>query len=50
VALMMATISHRKEIWNMTIQLQGRRSLAEIVAGLVSVFGLLVLLSAIFRG
>lgn len=50
VALLMATVSHRKEIRGLTVQLQGRRSLAEIVAALVSVFGLLVLLSAIFRG
>jgi len=50
VALLMATMSHRKEIRSMSVQLQGRRSLAEIVAGLVSGFGFLVLLSAIFRG
>jgi putative membrane protein len=50
VALLMATIAHRKEMRGLSVQLQGRRSLAEIVAALVSGFGILVLLSAIFRG
>ena len=50
VALLFATVSHRREIRCMSGQLGGRRSLAEIVAGLVSAFGLWVLLSAILRG
>jgi putative membrane protein len=49
VALLMATFAHRKDVRALGAQLGKRRSLAEIVAGLVSVFGLLVLLSAIFR-
>ena len=51
VALSMATLAHRREIKTLTIQMGGgRRSLAELVAALISVFGILVLLSAIFRG
>jgi putative membrane protein len=50
LALLMATISHRRETQGMRIYLEGRRSMAQIVAGLVSVFGLAVLLSTIFRG
>ena len=49
LALLLATISHHKEVRAMAAHLGGKRSLAEVVAGLVSVFGLLVLLSAIFR-
>jgi hypothetical protein len=49
VALLLATFSHRREVRVLAVHLGGRRSLAEIVAALVSVFGLLVLLSAIFR-
>jgi len=50
VALVMATISHRKEIRGLADHLDGRRSNAQVVAALVSVFGLLVLFSAIFHG
>ena len=50
VALLMATISHRREVRGMAAQLGGRRSMAEIVAVLVSAFGLFVLFSAIFHG
>jgi len=49
VALVMATIAHRKEIRGLAVHLDGRRSSAEVVAALVSVFGLLVLFSAIFH-
>lgn len=49
VALLLATFSHHREVRVLAVHLGGRRSLAEIVAALVSVFGLLVLLSAIFR-
>jgi putative membrane protein len=50
VALVMAAIAHRKEIRGLSKELDGRRSSAQIVAALVSVFGLVVLLSAIFHG
>jgi putative membrane protein len=50
VSLLMATIAHHKEMLGLKVQLQGRRSLAQVVAALVSVFGILVLLSTIFRG
>jgi putative membrane protein len=50
VALLMATISHRREIRGLADHLDGRRSRAEVVAALVSVFGFLVLFSAIFHG
>jgi len=50
VALVMATLAHRKEIRGLANHLDGRRSSAEVVAALVSVFGLLVLFSAIFHG
>jgi inner membrane protein YidH len=51
VALFMATLAHRREIKTLTFQTGGRRqSLAEIVAAMISVFGVLLLLSAIFRG
>jgi putative membrane protein len=50
VALVLATVAHRKEIRGLSAQLPGRRSMAEIVAALVSVFGIAVLLCAVFRG
>jgi|SRR6516162_5169257 putative membrane protein len=50
VALVMATIAHRKEVRGLAQELDGRRSRAQIVAALVSVFGLVVLFSAIFHG
>jgi putative membrane protein len=49
ISLLGATISHRKEVRSMRAQLQGRHSLAEVIAWIVSVFGLLVLFSALFR-
>ena len=49
VALLMATFARRKEIRAIAVQLGGRHSLAELVAGLVGLLGLAVLLSAIFR-
>lgn len=48
-ALCLAVVSHRKETRNLTLHTGPRRSMAEIVAGLVSAFGLMVLLSAIFH-
>jgi putative membrane protein len=50
VTLLLATLAHRRDIRSISGQIEGkRRSLAELVAGLISVFGILVLLSAIFR-
>jgi len=49
VALLIATIARRREIRAIAAQLEGRHSLAELVAALVSLLGLAVLLSAIFR-
>ena len=49
MALLLATISHRREI--QTLKSDGeRRWLVEIVAAMIIVFGLMVLLSAIFNG
>ena len=51
VSLFVATLQNRKEVRQITPHLEERpRSLAELVAGIMSVFGILVLLSAIFRG
>jgi len=50
VALLGATISHRREIQRMRGVLHGRRSLAELLAWLVSAFGFLVFFSALIRG
>jgi len=50
VALTTATISHHKEIRGLSVNLGGRRSGAELVAALVSIFGVLILLTAIFHG
>ena len=50
VSLWVATIQHRKQIKFINSHLETRHhSLAEVIAGLVSLFGILVLLSAIFR-
>ena len=49
VALLLATLAHHKEVRGLADHLGKRRSLAVIVAGLVSLFGLAVLLSALFR-
>jgi len=51
VSLFMATIAHRRETKILAPQIGvRRRSLAELVAAMISVFGILLLLSAIFRG
>jgi len=50
IALLMATIAHWKQTRGLSENLNGRRSGAQIVAALVGVFGLFVLLTAIFRG
>jgi putative membrane protein len=50
VSLLLATIGHRREMRELGPEMKGgRRSLAEVVAGLVAVFGILVLLAALFR-
>lgn len=50
VSLLMATVQHRIQVREIRAYLTPPpRSLAEIVAGLVSIFGLLVLISAIFH-
>jgi putative membrane protein len=49
VSLLAATVSHRKEVRRMSGALHGRHSLAEVLAWLVSGFGLLVLFSTLFR-
>jgi putative membrane protein len=49
VSLLAATLSHRKQVRILRPLLDDRRSLAEIIAYFVSVFGILVLLSALFR-
>ena len=49
VALLMATIAHRKQTRSLAARFPGRHSLAQLVGALVGVFGLLVLLSTLFR-
>jgi len=49
VSLLMATIVHWKQTRGLSENLDGRRSGAQIVAGLVCIFGLFILLAAIFR-
>ena len=50
LSLFAATLQHRKAIRQIAPHLEERQhSLAELVAGIMSVFGILVLLAAIFR-
>jgi putative membrane protein len=49
LSLLGATMGHRRAVRGMRAQLQGRRSLAELVAFLIALFGLLILLAAVFR-
>jgi putative membrane protein len=49
VSLLAATVAHRKQVSTLRPLLAGRHSLAEIIAYFVSVFGLLVFFSAVFR-
>jgi len=49
VCLLLATLQHRKEVRSLSIALQSRRSLAEVIAWFVSVFGILVLVATVFR-
>jgi putative membrane protein len=46
VSLLTATVSHRREVQRFRAELKGRHSLAEVIAWLVSIFGLVVLCSA----
>jgi len=49
LSLLGATMGHRRAVRSMRAQLHGRRSLAELVAFLIALFGLLILLAAVFR-
>jgi putative membrane protein len=49
VSLLAATVSHRREGSGLRPLLSGRHSLAEVIAYFVSIFGILVLLSTLFR-
>jgi putative membrane protein len=49
VSLLAATLVHRREVRGLRPLLDGRHSLAEIIAYFVSIFGILVLLSTLFR-
>ena len=49
ISLLAATAAHRREVRGLRPLLDGRRSLAGIIAYFVSVFGILVLLSTLFR-
>jgi putative membrane protein len=49
VSLLGATIGHRRAIRSLSVQLPGRRSLAELVAFLIAIFGILLLLATVFR-
>ena len=50
IALLLATVAHRRDTRQLNELLGGRRrSLAQVVAALVCVFGILVFLAALFR-
>ena len=49
IALLMATVSHRRDVRELSPHMRKRRSMAEVVAGLISLFGLAVLFSALFH-
>jgi len=50
VALLLATFAHKRDTRQLSAQFGGhRRSLAQIVSALVSAFGMIVLLAALFR-
>lgn len=48
-SLLAATVAHHREIRGLSAVLGHRRSLAEIIAYFVSVFGIVVLFAALFR-
>jgi putative membrane protein len=51
ITLFLATIARRRETKNISMQLRRRRSsLAEVVAGLIFLFGILVLVATALRG
>jgi putative membrane protein len=50
IALLFATISHRREIKDLSVHLEHKhRSIAEIVAGIIAIFGVLALLATAFH-
>jgi putative membrane protein len=49
LSLLGATISYRQDIRDIKALMKGRHSIAEMIAWVVSGFGILVLLSALFR-
>jgi putative membrane protein len=49
IALLLATIGHRRDTRQLNDVFGGRHSLAQVVAALVSVFGILVLFATLFR-
>lgn len=49
VALLMATVSHRRDTRVLTVHMGKRHSMAEMVAALIGLFGLAVLFSALFH-
>lgn len=49
IVLLLATVAHRRDTRQLNQRLGGRRSLAQVVSALVSVFGILVLLAALYR-
>jgi putative membrane protein len=50
VALVAATVGHRRETRLLAVQAGKRRSLAELVAALIGFFGIAVFISAWFHG
>lgn len=51
ITLLLATIARRMETRNISVQIgRVRSSLAELVAGLIFLFGLLVLVATVLRG
>jgi len=51
ITLLLATITRRRETKHISTRLRrGRSSLAEVVAGLIFVFGILVLVATALRG
>src|SRR5882672_9312173 len=47
ISLLGATMGHRKAVRALRAQLHGRRSLAEFVAFIIALFGILILLAAV---
>jgi len=50
ISLLLATLQHRKEVRELDTHIKAhKKSIAELVAYLVAVFGILVLISTLFR-